>query len=107
MPRIPLHSRTIPRAIASWAISIYRRESPTKDRQIAKTYAEILIRQNRIDEAAKISDAMLKSSPSDYDTQVLQGQILARQGKPNDAISVLETAVKSSPDNPMGHYYLG
>jgi tetratricopeptide (TPR) repeat protein len=78
-----------------------------KDFQVAKTYAEILILRNRIDEAAKVDDAILKNSPSDYEGQVIRGRILTRQGKPNDAIPILETAVKSEPDNSMGHYYLG
>jgi len=63
--------------------------------------------QNRLDDATKVDDAVLKNSPSDYDAQLLRGEILMRQGKPNDAIPVLEAAVKSAPDNAVGRYNLG
>jgi tetratricopeptide (TPR) repeat protein len=78
-----------------------------KDSVLAKTYAEVLMLQNRLDEATRINDAVLQNSPADYDAQVLRGQILTRQGKASDAIPILEAAVKSAPDNPLGHYHLG
>lgn len=78
-----------------------------KDLQTARTYAGVLLMQNRIDEAAKVDDAILKISPSDYEAQILQGQILIRQGKPNDAIPVLQAAAQAAPDNSAAHYYLG
>lgn len=74
---------------------------------VSRAYVGILILQNRIDDASKVEDQILRNFPSDFETQVLHGEILTRQGKPNDAIPVLEAAVKTAPDNPVGHYYLG
>ncbi|MFY9689131.1 MAG: tetratricopeptide repeat protein [Candidatus Acidiferrales bacterium] len=77
------------------------------DLLVARPYAGILILQNRLDDATKVDDAILRNFPSDYEAQVLHGEILSDQGKPNEAIPILEGAVKSAPNNPAGHYYLG
>ena len=77
------------------------------DTLLAKTYAEVLILQNHLDNAAKVDDAVLKSAPDDYDAQVIRGEILTRQNKANDAIPVLEAAVRTAPDNALGHYHPG
>jgi tetratricopeptide (TPR) repeat protein len=70
-------------------------------------YAELLFQQNRLDEATKVTDALLKNSPSDPGVMTLRGQILIRQGKATEAVHVLEQVVKNSPDNATAHFQLG
>jgi tetratricopeptide (TPR) repeat protein len=77
------------------------------DASLARTYIELLIVQNHLDEATKLNDALLKNSPNDIDSLVLRGDILTREGKVSDAVPILEGAVKVAPDNPMAHYHLG
>jgi len=78
-----------------------------KDIAVTKTYVQLLILRNSLDEATKLNDTVLQASPSDSDSLVLRGQILIRQGKASDAVSTLASAVKAAPDNPLAHYFLG
>jgi tetratricopeptide (TPR) repeat protein len=78
-----------------------------KDTAVTKTYVQILILRNNLDQATKLNDSILQASPSDSDSLVLRGQILTREGKPSDAVSTLASAAKASPDNPLAHYFLG
>ncbi len=78
-----------------------------KDKSIAETYVQLLLQQNRLDDAAKVNDAVLKNFPSDPAAMILGGAILNRQQKQSDAVHVLEQAVKSAPDNAVGHFQLG
>jgi tetratricopeptide (TPR) repeat protein len=78
-----------------------------KDLQITKIYTGILITLKRLDEATKLNDAILKSSPKDIDAMVIRGDILTREGKPADAVPILQAAVKAAPDNASAHYNLG
>ena len=68
---------------------------------------QILILQNKIDDATKINDAVLKAAPADIDAQVLRGQILNRQAKFQDAVNLLASVAKDAPDSAMAHYQLG
>ena len=92
------------KALAEFA-SLYS-QYPT-DASVGKTYVQLLILQNRLDEATKINDIILKASPSDTDALILKGQILFGQGKSSDAVHVLEIAVGNAPNNAAAHYYLG
>jgi len=78
-----------------------------KDAAVSKTYAQLLIDSNRLDEAEQITVALLKDSPSDADALILRGEVQERQGKPSEAVVPLEKAVKAAPNNAVGHYYLG
>lgn len=78
-----------------------------KDLAVTKTYVQLLIFQNHLDQAMKLNDAILKDSPLDPDSLVLRGEILTRQGKAGDAVPILASVVKAVPDNPLAHYYLG
>jgi len=74
---------------------------------VTKACVEIRLQQNRLDEATKLNDAILKDSPSDPDALIARGDILIRQGKQSDAVPALATAVKNAPNNAMAHYQLG
>ncbi len=81
-------------------------EHPT-DAAVTKSYIEALIPLNRLDDAEKFDDALLKNSPSDTSGLILRGEILVRQGKAADAIPALASAVKVAPENALAHYHLG
>ncbi len=78
-----------------------------KDITVTKTYIGILIDQNRLDDASKLTDEILQSSSSDTDALIFRGEILIRQGKASDAIPILASAAKNAPNNPIAHYQLG
>ena len=81
-------------------------ENP-KDEGLTRSYVNALIQLNRLDEATKINDALLKNSASDTSALILRGEILLRQGKSTEAITPLASAVKNAPNDSMSHYYLG
>lgn len=81
-------------------------EHPT-DLSVRKSYAQLLILSHQLDEASKLTDEMLKSSPQDDGALVLKGQILLQTGKINDALQTLQLSVKANPANAFAHYQLG
>ncbi len=78
-----------------------------QDMQVTKNYIQLLILKNRLDDAGKLNDEILKVNANDPEALVYRGQILLRQEKPNDAITVLQTAIKNDPANGIAHYHLG
>ncbi len=72
-----------------------------------KNYIQILILKNRLDEANKLNDTVLKSNPRDTDSLVFKGQIQLRQNNAAGAIDALQTAVSSDTGNAIAHYQLG
>jgi len=85
--------------------SIYK-EHP-KDLQGKKNYIQLLILKNRVDEARKLNNEILKTNPQDNEALIYRGQIAIRDGHPQDAVTALEAAVKSDPGNGVAHYHLG
>jgi tetratricopeptide (TPR) repeat protein len=82
------------------------REHPA-DLNVRKSYAQLLILSHQLDEAAKLTDEMLKRAPQDDGALILKGQILLQTGKIDDALQALQQAVKGNPANAFGHYQLG
>jgi tetratricopeptide (TPR) repeat protein len=82
-------------------------EDHPKDLQVRKNYTQLLILKNRLDDARKIDDAILKQYPQDEDALIFRGQILLHENKPSDAIDPLQAALRNDPDNGVGHYHLG
>ena len=72
-----------------------------------KNYVQLLILSERLDEAARLNDEILKANAKDVDALIYKGQILIRQQRANDAIPILQAALKTEPDNAVGHYNLG
>ena len=72
-----------------------------------KTYIQLLILNNRIDEADSQNQEVLKKSPQDPEALVLKGEIELHQNHTEQAINTLEQALKGAPDNAFGHYQLG
>src|SRR5215470_16347030 len=78
-----------------------------KDIQGKKNYIQLLILKNRLDEAAKLNDEILKGNAHDNEALIYRGQIAIRNGHTQDAIDALQSAVKADPDNGVAHYHLG
>jgi len=77
------------------------------DLSVRKTYIQLLILNNRLDEATQLDEQILKKSPHDAEALVLRGQIQLRRHNLADAISTLQGALKDSLENATGHYQLG
>ncbi len=78
-----------------------------KDLQVDKNYVQLLILKNRLDEAIKLNNELLKANPHDSDMLVYRGQIKMRQGDPGSAVEALQQALKSDSNNAVAHYQLG
>jgi tetratricopeptide (TPR) repeat protein len=78
-----------------------------KDTQVKKNYIQILILKNRLDEAARLNDEILKSSPHDADALVAKGELQIRQNNAPGAIESLQEALRNDSENAFAHYQLG
>jgi tetratricopeptide (TPR) repeat protein len=92
------------KAIAEYS-SLYG-EHP-KDVQVKKNYVQLLIVKNRLDEATKLNNEVLKATPKDADALDYRGQIQLQKGDANGAVDSLQQAVKSDSNNAVAHYHLG
>jgi tetratricopeptide (TPR) repeat protein len=78
-----------------------------KDLVVKKNYIQLLILKDRIDEARKLNDEVVKAKRDDPDAQVYKGEIEIRSGKASDAVNTLQAVLKNDPDNAVAHYQLG
>ena len=85
--------------------SLYKDHS--KDVQVAKNYVQLLILKDRLAEATKINDALIKDNPHDADMLVYRGQVKLRQGDAASAVDSLQQALKNDSGNAVAHYQLG
>ena len=85
--------------------SLYR-EHP-KDIQVKKNYIQLLILKNRLDEATKLNDEILKAAPRDTEALVYRGQVQIRRNDGPGAVDSLQKAVKNDSNNGVAHYQLG
>ncbi|HET9306893.1 MAG TPA: tetratricopeptide repeat protein [Candidatus Sulfotelmatobacter sp.] len=92
------------KAVAEYG-SLYR-DHP-KDPQVRKNYVQLLILKNRLDEASKLDNEILKTSPHDVDALVYKGQIQLRQNDAAGAVQSLQSALQNDPENAVAHYQLG
>ena len=99
-----IQSNQMDKALAEYA-SLFQEHA--KDPTVKRNYIQLLILKNRLDEARKLNDELLKAQPSDADAQVFKAQIQIRSGKPNDAVDTLQGVLKNDPDNAVAHYQLG
>jgi cellulose synthase operon protein C len=77
------------------------------DLQVKKNYIELLILKNRLDEAGKLDQQVLKANPHDTEALVYQGQIQLKQNNATGAVETLKNALQSDSDNALAHYQLG
>jgi tetratricopeptide (TPR) repeat protein len=78
-----------------------------KDLVVKKNYIQLLILKDRLDEARKLNDEVVKVKRDDPDAQVYKGEIEIRSGKANDAVTTLQAVLKNDPENAVAHYQLG
>jgi cellulose synthase operon protein C len=78
-----------------------------KDLQTKKNYIQLLILKNRLEEATKLNEEILKTSHSDVEALIYKGQLQLRQNDAAGAIQSLQAAIGNDPENAVGHYQLG
>jgi len=78
-----------------------------QDSQVKKNYIQLLILKDRLDEARKLDDEILKANPSDVDALIYRGQICNSKGDSGTAIGALQSAIQNQPGNGVAHYHLG
>jgi tetratricopeptide (TPR) repeat protein len=78
-----------------------------KDLKVKKNYIQLLILENRLDEASKLNDDVLKSNPSDVDALVYKAQVQIRRNDAAGAVDSLQHALRNDPDNAIAHYQMG
>jgi tetratricopeptide (TPR) repeat protein len=78
-----------------------------KDMQVKRNYVQLLILKNRLDEATKLNDELLKVNSNDVDALVYRGQIKLRKADPEGAVDALQQALRDDSGNGVAHYQLG
>jgi len=68
---------------------------------------QLLILKDRLDEATKLNDEIVKENAKDSDCLIYRGQIQLRRGQPREASTTLQSVVSTEPDNGVAHYHLG
>lgn len=94
----------VDKALPEYA-SLYR-DHP-KDPKVKKNYIQILILKNQLDEASKLTDEILKTSPHDGDALIFRAQIQIHHNDASSAIDSLQAALKNDSDNGVAHFWLG
>jgi tetratricopeptide (TPR) repeat protein len=74
---------------------------------VKKNYIQLLILTDRIDDARKLNDEVVKTKPDDQDAQIYKGEIEIRSGKASNAVNTLQAVLKNDPDNAVAHYQQG
>jgi len=92
------------KATAEYA-SLYRDHA--KDMVVKKNYIQLLILKDRLDDARKLNDEVVKAKPDDQDAQIYKGEIEIRSGRASDAVNTLQAVLKNDPDNAVAHYQQG
>ncbi len=78
-----------------------------KDPHVRKTYIQLLLMNHRVEEAAALTDELVKSMPQDPEALVLKGEIQLQRGKVDDSIQTFQTALHIYADNAFAHYQMG
>ncbi len=75
--------------------------------KVKKNYIQLLILKDRLDEAAKLNNEVLKTNPNDVDALVYRGQIKIHQNDAAGAVDALQHAIKNDSNSAVAHYQLG
>jgi tetratricopeptide (TPR) repeat protein len=78
-----------------------------KDLRVKKNYVQLLILKDRLDEATRLNDEMLKANSHDVDALIYRGQIQLRRNDGAGAVESLQQALTNDPSNAVAHYQLG
>ena len=82
-------------------------EEHKQDVSVKRTYIQLLLLDNRVEQANTLNEQILKANPKDAEALIVRGEIQGRNGHANDAISTLQHALMDAPENAFGHFYLG
>jgi len=74
---------------------------------VKQNYAQLLILDNRFEDADKVSTELLQSSPQDSVALTYRGEIELNRAQAKEAIDSLQAALRSNPDNAAAFYQLG
>ena len=99
-----IQTNQMDKALAEYA-SLYQQHG--KEPMVKRNYIQLLILKDRLDEARKLNDEILKAQPNDSDAQIFKAQIQLHGGKGNDAANTLQGVLKNDPENAVAHYQLG
>lgn len=77
------------------------------DVQVKKTYCQLLILTDHVDQADKINGDLLAVVGDDPDVLVQRGEIQLKRGQPDSAAVTLRKALRFDSNNYLAHYYLG
>ena len=78
-----------------------------RDMIVKKNYIQLLILKDRLDEARKLNDELLKAKSDDPDVKIYKAEIDIRSGHANEATDTLQAVLKNDPDNAVAHYQQG
>jgi len=78
-----------------------------KNIKVKKNYIELLIVKNRLDEATKLNNEILKASPNDVDALIDRAKIQLGKNDVSGAVDSLHSALRNDPGNATAHYWLG
>lgn len=77
-----------------------------KDLLVKKNYTQLLILKNRLDEATKLDNEILKSNSNDVEGLVCKAQLQLRKEDVGGAVDSLQNALRHDPENAVAHYQL-
>jgi len=77
-----------------------------KDLLVKKNYTQLLILKNRLDEATKLDNEILKSNSNDVEGLVCKAQLQLRKEDVGGAVDSLQNALRHDPENAVTHYQL-
>ncbi len=78
-----------------------------KDLLVKKNYTQLLILKNRLEEATKLDNEILKANNHDVEGLVFKAQLQLRQHDVSGAVDSLQNALRLDPENAVAHYQLG
>lgn len=78
-----------------------------KNQELQLRLLETLISTGKIDEAAKLTDQLLKENPGDIMARITHARLLAIKGNSSEAITTLREVIKDAPENAQAHFILG
>jgi tetratricopeptide (TPR) repeat protein len=78
-----------------------------RDLIVKKNYIQLLILKDRLDEARKLNDELLKAKSDDPDVKIYKAEIDIRSGRASEAADTLQAVLKNDPDNAVAHYQQG
>ncbi len=86
------------------------RQDPDQKPEYQKEIAQVLIAQNKHDQASRLLEQVLEERPKDEAAQAMRAALLLESGDPKQvrqAVTDLQTAVGQQPSNPVLRFNLG